>query len=168
MGQPLLKLIQDVATRWNSTYDMFQRFIDIKDPLISTIALIGKYENLTPDDFDIMEHYCSVFKPFKEMTIELSSEKGVSISKVIILCNVLLYLSHIKKKKNEPNLSSAIYSMLLTMETKAEKRFERIEEQRLLIEATILDPRFKKRGFSNTKSYELAYQKIIQSVTTII
>lgn len=40
MGQPLLKLIQDVATRWNSTYDMFQRCIDIKDPLISTIALI--------------------------------------------------------------------------------------------------------------------------------
>lgn len=166
MGQPLLKLIQDVATRWNSTYDMFQRCIDIKDPLISTIALIGKNENLTPDDFYIMEHYCSVFKPFKEMTIELSSEKGVSISKVIILCNVLL--SHIKKKKNEPNLPSAIYSMLLTMETKAEKRFERIEEQRLLIEATILDPRFKKRGFSNTKSYEFAYQKIIQRVTTII
>lgn len=166
MGQPLLKLIQDVATRWNSTCDMFQRCIDIKDPLISTIALIGKNENLTPDDFYIMEHYCSVFKPFKEMTIELSSEKGVSISKVIILCNVLL--SHIKKKKNEPNLPSAIYSMLLTMETKAEKRFERIEEQRLLTEATILDPRFKKRGFSNTKSYEFAYQKIIQRVTTII
>lgn len=96
MGLPLLKLIQDVATRWNSTYDMFQRCIDIKDPLISTIALIGKVENLSSDDFDIMEHYCSIFKPFKEMTVELSSEKGVSIFKVIILCNVLL--SHIKKK----------------------------------------------------------------------
>lgn len=37
IDQPLLKLIQDVATRWNSTYDMFQRCIDIKDPLISII-----------------------------------------------------------------------------------------------------------------------------------
>lgn len=64
---------------------MFQRCRDIKDPLISTIALIGKFENVLPDDFDSMEHYCSIFKPFKEMTVELSSEKGVSISKVIIL-----------------------------------------------------------------------------------
>jgi len=166
MGLPLLKLIQDVATRWNSTYDMFQRCIDIKDPLISTIALIGKVENLSSDDFDIMEHYCSIFKPFKEMTVELSSEKGVSISKVIILCNVLL--SHIKKKIKEPNLPSAIYSMLLTMEKNAEKRFDGIGEQRLLTEATILDPRFKKKGFNNTTSYERTYQKIIQSVTTII
>lgn len=37
-----------------------------------------------------------------------------------------------------------------------------------MTEATSLDPRFKKRGFSNTASYERAYQKIIQSVTTII
>lgn len=44
-----------------------------------------------------MEHYCNTFKPFKEMTVELSSEKGVSISKVITLCNVLL--SHIKNKR---------------------------------------------------------------------
>lgn len=58
--------------------------------------------------------------------------------------------------------------MLLTMEKNAEKRFDGIGEQRLLTEAIILDPRFKKKGFNNTTSYERAYQKIIQSVTTII
>lgn len=110
MSLPLLKLVQYVATRWNSTYDMFQRCIDIKEPLIPTLAIIGHIEHLSTDDFDIMEHYCSILKPFKEMTIELSSEKGISISKVIILCNVLL--SHIKKKKEEANLPSVIYSML--------------------------------------------------------
>lgn len=113
-----------------------------------------------------MRHYCSIFKPFKEITVELSSEKGISISKVIILCNVLL--PHIKKKKEEANLPSAIYSMLITMENKAEKKFEGIEEQPVLTEATILDPRFKKRGFSKTTSYQRAYQKIIQSISTII
>lgn len=51
MGRPLLKLIQDVSTRWNSTHDMFQRCIDIKEPLISTIAIIGHDENLSSDDF---------------------------------------------------------------------------------------------------------------------
>jgi len=101
MGHLLLKLIQDVATCWNSTYDMFQRYIDIKEPLISTLAIIGNVENLSSDDCDVMEHYCSIFKPFIEMTIELSSEKVISISKVIIQYNVLL--CHIKKKKEEVN-----------------------------------------------------------------
>lgn len=58
--------------------------------------------------------------------------------------------------------------MLSTIEKKVEKQFEGIEEQRLLTEATILDPRFKKRGFRNITAYERAYQKIIQSVTTTI
>lgn len=45
MGFPELKLIQDVTTRWNSTFDMFQRCILIKEPLISTITIIGNVDN---------------------------------------------------------------------------------------------------------------------------
>lgn len=48
-----LKLIQDVSTRWNSTHDMFQRCIDIKEPLMSTIAIIGNVDNLVHEDFTI-------------------------------------------------------------------------------------------------------------------
>ncbi|KAL4088713.1 hypothetical protein QTP88_023798 [Uroleucon formosanum] len=129
---------------------------------INLIAQSGAF-NLSPDDFDIMRHYCSIFKPFKEITVELSSEKGISISKVIILCNVLL--PHIKKKKEEANLPSAIYSMLITMENKAEKKFEGIEEQPVLTEATILDPRFKKRGFIKKNNVSEDEVKDIQKNT---
>lgn len=96
MNYPDLKLIQDVSTRWNSTHDMFQRYIDIKEHLISTITIIGNMDNLVHENFEIMEHYCAILKPFKEITIELSSEKGISISKVLILIKALY--SHIKKK----------------------------------------------------------------------
>jgi len=58
--------------------------------------------------------------------------------------------------------------MLLTMENKAETKFKGIEENPILTEATILDPKLKKRGFSKTISYQHVYQKIIQSVTKII
>ncbi|XP_025411120.1 zinc finger BED domain-containing protein 1-like [Sipha flava] len=95
MGYPELKLIQDVCTRWNSTYDMFQRCIDNKEPLMSTIAIIGNMDNLVHADFELIKHYCAIFKPFKEVTIELSSEKGISISKVLILIKALHL--HIKK-----------------------------------------------------------------------
>lgn len=40
MNLPLLKLIQDIATCWNSTYDMFQRCIDIKEPLIYHLMIL--------------------------------------------------------------------------------------------------------------------------------
>lgn len=61
-----------------------------------------------------MEHYCSIFKLFKEVTAELSTEKGISVSKIIILCNVLML--HVKNKKEEVGLPCNIYSMLLKME----------------------------------------------------
>lgn len=72
-------------------------------------------------------------------------------------------------RKEKKRSQFTIYHILYAFNygKKIEKRFEGIGEQQLLTEATILDPRFKKRGFCNT-SYERAYQKIIWSVTTII
>ncbi|XP_060845898.1 E3 SUMO-protein ligase ZBED1-like [Rhopalosiphum padi] len=145
MGYPTLKLIQDVATRWNSTYAMFQRCIDLKEPLVSTIAVMGN--------------------PFNEVIIELSSEKEISISKVLILVNMLI--SHLKIKKQEKDLPQNIYHMVEKMESKADRKFQNINMQRILTEATILDPRFKKKGFNSITSYQQAYQKLILGVTSI-
>jgi len=41
MGQPQLRLKQDIPTRWNSTYYMLKRITEVKDPLISTLALVN-------------------------------------------------------------------------------------------------------------------------------
>lgn len=166
MGYPELKLIQDVSTRWNSTYDMFQRCIDIKEPLMSTIAIIGNVNNLLHEDFEIMEHYCAIFKQFKEVTVELSSEKGISISKVLILINALN--SHIKQKEQDINLPHTIHLMLSKMVTKANTKFQGFDQQSVLTEATILDPRFKKKGFKNNSSYQQAYETILKRIAGVI
>lgn len=48
MGLTKFKLKQDVVTRWNSTQYMFQRIIQIKDAVISTMALLQcDFEPLT-------------------------------------------------------------------------------------------------------------------------
>jgi len=147
MNYPVLKLKQDVITRWNSTSDMFNRSLETKDPLVSTLAMIGNIKTLTASNFNLMDYYCKLFKPFKEVTIELSSEKGVSISKVIVLTNALL--SHIKIMRTEKNLPLDIYSMILKMEEKAEKRFSCMEGNSTFAEATLIDPRLKKKGFTS-------------------
>lgn len=53
--------------------------------------------------------------------------------------------SHIKNKEKESNLPNAIHLMLSKMVIKANAKFENIENQPILTEATILDPRFKKK-----------------------
>lgn len=60
---------------------MFQRCIAIKEPLISTIDLLGNVDNLVNEDFEIMQLYCNIFKPFKEATVELGSKKAFQFLK---------------------------------------------------------------------------------------
>jgi len=40
LGLSPLKLKQDVITRWNSTHDMFKRILEIKDAVVSTLAIL--------------------------------------------------------------------------------------------------------------------------------
>jgi hypothetical protein len=40
LGEPALSLKQDVVTRWNSRYDMLQCILDVKNLLMSTIAIM--------------------------------------------------------------------------------------------------------------------------------
>ena len=46
----VLKLNQDVSTRWNSTYDTFQRIIQIKNAVITTIALLRPDLNIKQEN----------------------------------------------------------------------------------------------------------------------
>lgn len=46
MGFPVLKLKMDVCTRWNSTWEMIKRLTERKEPIISTLALLQKQNEL--------------------------------------------------------------------------------------------------------------------------
>ena len=52
---PVLKLKQDVPTRWNSTYEMLQRIIQVKDAVITTIALLRPDLSIKQEDWEVIE-----------------------------------------------------------------------------------------------------------------
>ncbi|XP_047518984.1 E3 SUMO-protein ligase ZBED1-like [Pieris napi] len=144
---PLLKLKQSVVTRWNSTYDMLERILKIKDAVVSTLAIEQpKLNTLSPEDWKMLEETCNILKVFYEITTEISSEQIVSISKPIIF--VRLMKNHVLKSLTNMN-SARCQSLLEKLRQQLNERFKDIESNVLTSEASFLDPRFKKHAFSN-------------------
>lgn len=82
----ILKLKQDIRTRWNSTFFMLQRLIQLKEPL--TIVMISLKEapgNLESQEWSVIEDMIPLLRPFNNLTVELSAEQYPTISKVIPL-----------------------------------------------------------------------------------
>ena len=78
MGQEQLRLKQDVATRWNSTIYMLKRILEVKDTVISTLALVNaSLPTLSLEEWEIVKETVDVVKPFEEVTTEVSAERYV-------------------------------------------------------------------------------------------
>lgn len=54
MYTPTHALIQDVVSRWNSTFHMFQRLFELKTPLLSSLVDLNYDVNLTSEDWQII------------------------------------------------------------------------------------------------------------------
>lgn len=60
-----------------------------KDAVIATVALLRPDLNLNERDWEIIEGVLPLLSPFYEITIEISSEKNVTLSKVIMFRNLI-------------------------------------------------------------------------------
>ena len=87
-GVPCLIPIIDVRTRSNSTFDMLQRAISIKETISDTIYahknnfLIGLL--LDAEDWNLMDQLTKILKPLKEVTLRSSLGRYA-----LSICNVL-------------------------------------------------------------------------------
>ncbi|KAF0706619.1 zinc finger BED domain-containing protein 6-like, partial [Aphis craccivora] len=63
------KLIQDVQTRWNSTYYMISRFVELETSIRGTMGLLNNApNNLKPEEWIILQELIQVLKSFEEAT----------------------------------------------------------------------------------------------------
>ena len=75
-----LLLVQDVVTRWNSTFMMLKRFVELQ-PVIHAILLDHDWQKkldvrLTSADWTLMEKDVKVLEVFYEATLMLSSSSA--------------------------------------------------------------------------------------------
>ncbi|KAL2085023.1 hypothetical protein ACEWY4_020541 [Coilia grayii] len=161
MGQPQLRPKMDVVTRWNSTFYMQQRILEIKEPLVSTSALLNPQEpTLSHAEWEALEEACAVLAPFEEVTKEMSSESFVTGSKAILISRGLQRFV-VKKQRTPPQKPSCDVNALASQ---INNRFGNLEKVSVLADATFLDPRFKRHGFV-TEIYANQTMSRVESAT---
>ncbi|KAG8175614.1 hypothetical protein JTE90_019426 [Oedothorax gibbosus] len=100
MQMPELKPRQDVETRWNSTYDMVDRFVKNKEPILTTLVVLElALTNFQKIEWELMKSLIAFLEIFHSIMVEISTEKHVSISKLPLLYGFMD--GHVKMCRNE-------------------------------------------------------------------
>ena len=155
-------LIQDVATRWNSTFDMAERFLELKPAIISSIATVdANLVQLTKENWTYLQKTKDVLQVFKEATVMLSS-KSASISQAIYIVTLIM------KNLKVTLADHGVKQLKRALSTGMEERFEHYETEDIYALATYLDPRYKGFFFRNPENALLAKEKIVEKLEKML
>ncbi|KAL2927964.1 putative AC transposase [Bienertia sinuspersici] len=131
------KLVLDVTTRWNSTYNMIRRALDAKEAIDLFILRERELEMIFDEEWETVGNICDFLEPFYDIT-ELFSGTQYPTSNSYLACVIniekLLYDSH-----KDP--SNAVRRMAKPMWEKFDKYWS--EHSLILSFGLLLDPRYK-------------------------
>ncbi|GBC34340.2 zinc finger BED domain-containing protein RICESLEEPER 2-like [Rhizophagus irregularis DAOM 181602=DAOM 197198] len=124
-----LNLVLDVKTRWNSTYMMLKRALELQKA----------------KEWNQMKELCRVFEIFHKATVEMSKAQYITLSSSIPVYNILL--DHLEKLLDNKNKEYCTISEIRTAITKGYEKlktyYAKTDESHVYPIATILDPRMK-------------------------
>ncbi|XP_065658159.1 E3 SUMO-protein ligase ZBED1-like [Hydra vulgaris] len=149
------KLQQDVATRWNSTYLMLARLLEMKDAIKQ--YHIDHPENYTGDKlrelgWEKMSKFVSVLGPLADATEYIGSEQYATCSAVLPLEAFLRRL--LRVNDDDPGYKARFKSATLN---DFSGRIENIDALPTLQMAVELDPRYKKLGCLSREKREAVW-----------
>ena len=154
------QLIQDVSTRWNSTYYMIERLIEQRWPITAvlsdhTVTKLGdRYLDLKSKQWEILTALKDVLHPLQVATTYFSAEYNVSVSALYPVLHGLLK----SLQCNDDDLP-CIRTCKTTIDREIKRRWKLesltsiaaggiLKDAPLM--ACIIDPRFKECKFKST------------------
>uniref|UniRef100_A0A4Y0BIY4 BED-type domain-containing protein n=1 Tax=Anopheles funestus TaxID=62324 RepID=A0A4Y0BIY4_ANOFN len=156
------KLKQDVGTRWNSTFDMIERFHKNKIPILLCLDALKVNNNVSDNDWTIMEQSIEVLLNFDHATKVLSAEKSVPLSQIGLLSNILLTKTQAALNDGMDDTVKKLTSSLIQGLSDGCKPYIK---SKLVSWAMMLDPRMKGHSFeSDSQRYEETYRHLIEVI----
>ena len=106
-----IKLQVDCCTRWNSTLDMVERFIRLRDAINVVVAQLQRAPSSSAEgappmevdrhEWDLLSKLATILQPFKEVSVTCEGENYPTLNRVVPLYNKLLdKMEHIIEGKH--------------------------------------------------------------------
>ena len=168
------KLIIDVKTRWNSSFDMLQRYTELELAVLAALHSSDVKKSQTAVDTlsaaDIVQinKAIIVLQPLKTATVALCEASMPTASMILPLQHTILTNMAAQPATNDPQLSKGPSSMEHEMKTaitkKLSKCYQKEATQKLLKAVTVMDPRFRTLPFLSTHEKEEVYACLLQDI----
>ncbi|XP_025418959.1 zinc finger BED domain-containing protein 4-like, partial [Sipha flava] len=164
MGLPVLKVIQDVSTRWNSSIHMLDRLVQIKALLSAAMTFLPRAPDLlTALDWELITDCLPILKPFDVMTVELSGEIYPTLSSVIPLVRGLQHT--LKSIITNTTAGNALQKIVIEVIV---RRLGILERDKIVAKSTFLYPRFKKAGFGLIENANNTEKLLMEELSDIL
>ena len=150
-----IKLILDVKTRWDSTFDMLSTSFKLKSPLnmlLDDCSELSKYK-LNDVEWEILEQILNFLKNFKYVSKMLCKENEVTLPTAVVACNMLIdkIENSILELDNKKNRTQNDEILLLAFQASRDKILKHYRKCNwIYCISLILDPRHKIQCFDTT------------------
>jgi len=138
------QIVQDVQTRWNSTFYMVQRLLEQKKAVINYATDYDLPAVPTKHQWSLLEKLVDLLEPFEELTRQLSSDDATLADVIPVVTALQLTL---ERHENDTGVQTMKGVLLDELKT----RFASMHKQSLLVVATVVDPRYKTKFFTDER-----------------
>lgn len=161
------KLIQDIVTRWNSTFFMLERFIELEEAVRTTIALLNAdLPQLTAEEWTMTKDLKKILEPFEAATRAVSGQQYMTASLVIVITGGLLDVCD--KLVNTVSITQDLRPVIDSLKDGLQTRLGNVEYSNTLAMCTFLDPRFKTYPFKNNDAVERVRKNVVTALGEVI
>lgn len=158
-------LLLAVPTRWNSTYQMLERFVTLQEALKATIPNLNVDLPVIPsEEWNSIAQICEVLKPFEDVTKIISGETYLIASKALVL---ITGLNSLCDQLLQRNFFDSVNVLIEKLKQGIEARFGEIEKNQAIGICTLLDPRFKQHAFEDQALMLRAKTAILNKVIAL-